>query len=79
MANRGEIKKRSVVISGHATSISIETEFWDILKDIAAHKGVSINYLLSEIDIGRTTNLSSAARVYVLKYLISKEQKFDNK
>ena len=78
MANRGEIKKRSVVISGHATSISIETEFWDILKDIAAHKGVSINYLLSEIDVGRTSNLSSAARVYVLKYIISKEQKFDN-
>ena len=78
MVKRGEIQKRSVMLSGHATSISIETEFWYILKDIAAHKGVSINYLLSEIDVGRTTNLSSAARVYVLKYLISKEQKFDN-
>jgi predicted DNA-binding ribbon-helix-helix protein len=65
------------MVSGHATSISIETEFWDILTDIAAHKGVSINYLLSEIDVGRTNNLSSAARVYVLKYVISKGQKFD--
>lgn len=78
MVKRGEIQKRSVMVSGHATSISIETEFWNILKDIAVHKGVSINYLLSEIDLGRTNNLSSAARVYVLKYVISKEQKFDN-
>jgi predicted DNA-binding ribbon-helix-helix protein len=77
MVKRGEIKKRSIIVSGHATSISIETEFWDILTDIAAHKGVSINYLLSEIDVGRTNNLSSAARVYVLKYVISKGQKFD--
>ena len=77
MVKRGEIQKRSVMVSGHATSISIETEFWDILTDIAAHKGVSINYLLSEIDVGRTNNLSSAARVYVLKYAISKGQKFE--
>tara|TARA_B100000459_G_scaffold70480_1_gene39103 strand:+ start:36 stop:272 length:237 start_codon:yes stop_codon:yes gene_type:complete len=77
MVKREEIQKRSVMVSGHATSISIETEFWDILKDIAVHKGVSINYLLSEIDVGRTTNLSSAARVYVLKYAISQGQKFD--
>ena len=77
MVKRGEIQKRSVIVSGHVTSISIETEFWDILKGIAVHKGVSINYLLSEIDVGRTTNLSSAARVYVLKYAISKGQKFD--
>ena len=77
MVKRGEIKKRSIIVSGHATSISIETEFWDILTDIAAHKGVSINYLLSEIDVGRTNNLSSAARVYVLKYVISEGRKFD--
>ena len=77
MVKRGEIQKRSVMVSGHATSISIETEFWDILTDIAAHKGVSINYLLSEIDVGRTNNLSSADRVYVLKYIISKGRKFD--
>ena len=76
MVQLGEIQKRSVIVSGHATSISIETEFWDILKDIAAHKGVSINYLLSEIDVGRANNLSSAARVYVLKYVISNGQKF---
>ena len=72
MVKREETQKRSVMVSGHATSISIETEFWDILTDIAAHKGVSINYLLSEIDVARTNNLSSAVRVFVLKYVISK-------
>ena len=78
MANRGEIKKRSVVISGHATSISIETEFWDLLKDIATRRGVSINYLLSKIDRGRTNNLSSAARIYALKHVMSVDQQFNN-
>ena len=78
MVKRGEIQKRSVIVSGHATSISIETEFWDILKDIAAHKGVSINYLLSKIDRVRTNNLSSAARIYVLKHVMSVDQKFNN-
>ena len=78
MANRGEIKKRSVVISGHATSISIETEFWGLLKDIATRRGVSINYLLSKIDRGRTNNLSSAARIYVLKHVMSVDQKLND-
>ena len=78
MANRGEIKKQSVVISGHATSISIETEFWDLRKDSATRRGVSINYLLSKIDRGRTNNLSSAARIYVLKHVMSVDQKFNN-
>ena len=78
MAKRGGIQKRSVVISGHATSISIETEFWDLLKDIATRQGVSINYLLSKIDRGRTNNLSSAARIYVLKHVMSVDQKFNN-
>ena len=78
MANRGEIKKRSVVISGHATSFSIETEFRDLLKDIATRRGVSINYLLSKIDRGRTNNLSSAARIYVLKHVMSVDQKLND-
>ena len=78
MVKRGEIQKRSVIVSGHATSISIETEFWDLLKDIATRRGVSINYLLSKIDRVRTNNLSSAARIYVLKHVMSVDQKFNN-
>jgi len=74
MTNPKDIKKRSVTISGHPTSISIETEFWDILKSIARNQEISINDLLSRIDDGRKGNLSSATRVYILKKLISENQ-----
>lgn len=60
--------KRSVLIAGHRTSISLEPEFWDALKEVAASKGRSINGLITEIDRDRTTNLSSALRVYLLKH-----------
>ena len=60
------IKKRSVVISGHRTSVSLENAFWYALKQIATGKGQTVNQLVTEIDSGRTGNLSSAIRVYVL-------------
>ena len=63
----GGAAKRSVLIAGHRTSVSLEPEFWDALKQIAASAGHSINSLITEIDGDRTTNLSSALRVYVLK------------
>jgi len=62
-----EIKKRSVVISGHRTSVSLETEFWHSLKEIAARNGQTVNQVVSEIDSERVGNLSSAIRVYVLQ------------
>jgi predicted DNA-binding ribbon-helix-helix protein len=61
--------KRSVVIAGHRTSVSLEPEFWDALKAIAARRGVSAGRLIEEIDAGRTRNLSSAIRVFVLTEL----------
>lgn len=60
------LKKRSIVIAGHATSVSLEPEFWEVLKDIAQARGVSLNQLVAEIDQGRSGNLSSAIRVFVL-------------
>lgn len=61
------IKKRSIVISGHATSVSLEEPFWDELKRIASARGLSLAALIEEIDGARPrTNLSSALRVYVL-------------
>ncbi len=60
------MKKRSVLIAGHPTSVSLEEEFWDALKAEAAARGVSVNALIEEIDAGRTGNLSSAIRVFVL-------------
>ncbi|PWC45707.1 ribbon-helix-helix domain-containing protein [Azospirillum sp. TSO22-1] len=60
------MKKRSVLIAGHPTSVSLEEEFWDALKAEAAARGVSVNALIEEIDAGRAGNLSSAVRVFIL-------------
>ena len=60
------VHKRSILIAGHATSISLEDVFWDELKRIAERQGQPVNDLITEIDEARTTNLSSAVRVFVL-------------
>ncbi len=65
----GTVKKRSVEIAGHRTSLSLEEAFWRALKRIAALDGVSINSLIERIDRERGGNLSSAVRVYVLERL----------
>lgn len=62
------IRKRSIKIAGHNTSLSLEGVFWDALKEVAAGRGLSINALIEEIDRDRGTNLSSAVRVYLLKH-----------
>ena len=63
------IRKRSVVIAGHRTSITLEGAFWDQLKAIAARNGESLNGLVTRIDAERTGNLSSELRVFVLEML----------
>ncbi len=63
----GTVKKRSVEIAGHRTSLSLEEAFWRALKRIAARDGVSINSLIERIDRERAGNLSSAVRIYVLE------------
>ena len=63
------IVKHSVMIAGHATSVSIEKPFWDAFKNIAKAQGKSINQLITEIDEARSVNLSSAIRLYVLEKL----------
>ncbi len=65
----GTVKKRSVEIAGHRTSLSLEQAFWRALKRIAAQDGVSINRLIERIDRERAGNLSSAVRIYVLERL----------
>jgi predicted DNA-binding ribbon-helix-helix protein len=68
-ADRPEtIRKRSVKIAGHSTSLSLEGVFWDALKEVAAARGLSLNALIEEIDRGRGSNLSSAVRVYLLNH-----------
>ena len=65
------MRKQSVIIANrHSTSISLEDEFFDELKELARQKDMSINQLVTEIDAVREQeNLSSAIRVYILKEL----------
>jgi len=60
------IKKRSVLIAGHPTSLSLEAEFWSALQEIARRRGQSLNRLVASVDAARNGNLSSALRVFVL-------------
>ena len=61
------MNKRSVVIAGHRTSVSLEVAFWTALQEFARADGVSLNQLVGTVDGGRAGNLSSALRVYVLE------------
>ena len=67
------MRKRSITIHGHQTSVSLEDEFWDELAALAEQRKVSLNALVTEVDKARDTrkagngNLSSALRVYVLQ------------
>ena len=64
------LKKRSVLLSGHATSIALEPEFWSVLDAMAEARGVSLAALIVSIDRGRGERpLASACRVSALKSL----------
>ena len=65
--NQNRIVKRSVLIAGHATSVSLEEPFWRELKAIAKTRKLSLNRLITEIDSDNPENLSSALRCYVLR------------
>ena len=63
------MKKHSVRIADHSTSITLEPEFWDALKVIATRRKLSINDLTTQIDESRgERNLSSATRVFILDW-----------
>ncbi len=61
--------KRSLTIAGHRTSLSLEPEFWDALQKAALRRNMTAAMLVAEIDQARgERNLSSAVRVWLLKY-----------
>ncbi|MEO0729561.1 MAG: ribbon-helix-helix domain-containing protein [Pseudomonadota bacterium] len=67
-------RKRSFRIAGHATSISLEDAFWDVLAKIAAERDCTLTALIAEIDAARDdTNLSSAVRVHVLNWALNQK------
>ena len=63
------MKKRSVRIRGHRTSLSLEAGFWEELARIAELRGTSVARLIAEIDNSRSGGLSSAIRLFVLDTL----------
>lgn len=63
------VVKRSVVVGGHKTSVSLEDAFWTSLKDIATRRGLTLSTQIDAIDRSRkTSNLSSAIRLFVLDH-----------
>ena len=63
------LKKRSVSLSGHATSVALEAEFWAVLDEIAAAAGLSHAGLMKRIDEKRgRTPLASACRLLALSW-----------
>jgi predicted DNA-binding ribbon-helix-helix protein len=66
---KSRVVKRSIIIAGHKTSISLEDQFWDALREIATARGTPVGTLVSSIDVDREhNNLSSAIRLFVLDH-----------
>jgi predicted DNA-binding ribbon-helix-helix protein len=66
---KSPVVKRSIVIAGHKTSVSLEDAFWASLKDIAGTRNMTLSELVASIDADRRQgNLSSAIRLYVLDH-----------
>jgi predicted DNA-binding ribbon-helix-helix protein len=66
---KSPVVKRSIVIAGHKTSVSLEDAFWKGLKDIAIARNINLSDLVASIDSERRQgNLSSAIRLFVLDH-----------
>lgn len=66
---KSPVIKRSIMVAGHKTSVSLEDGFWAGLKEIAASRNLSLSDLVASIDTERRhDNLSSAIRLFVLEY-----------
>jgi predicted DNA-binding ribbon-helix-helix protein len=66
---KSPVVKRSIVIAGHKTSVSLEDAFWKGLKEIASRRDATLSELVASIDADRQHgNLSSALRLFVLDF-----------
>jgi predicted DNA-binding ribbon-helix-helix protein len=66
---KSPVVKRSIVIAGHKTSVSLEDAFWKGLKEIASERDMTLSELVAAIDSERQHgNLSSAIRLFVLDF-----------
>jgi predicted DNA-binding ribbon-helix-helix protein len=67
------VKKRSLRIAGHNTSVSLEEPFWRLLTRVAQAEGLSIPAYVERIDAARArVNLSSAIRVHLMEWMMAK-------
>ena len=66
---KSTVIKRSIVVAGHKTSVSLEDAFWNGLKEIVRERHMTLSELIAEIDAQRQLgNLSSAIRLFVLDF-----------
>jgi predicted DNA-binding ribbon-helix-helix protein len=69
---KSSVVKRSIVIAGHKTSVSLEDCFWNGLRQIARHRDMSLSNLVSAVETARNNgNLSSALRVFVFQHFVA--------
>ena len=69
---KSPVVKRSIVVAGHKTSVSLEEAFWNGMKEISVLRDMTLSELVGEIDGNRQQgNLSSAIRLFVLDYFRS--------
>ncbi len=70
---KSPVVKRSIVVAGHKTSVSLEEAFWNGMKEISSQRDMTLSELVGEIDSNRQQgNLSSAIRLFVLDYFRSR-------
>jgi predicted DNA-binding ribbon-helix-helix protein len=75
--NKSPVVKRSIVVGGHKTSVSIEEAFWNGMKEISGQRSMTLSELVGEIDTHRHQgNLSSAIRLFVLDHFRNRSSGF---
>ena len=74
---KSSVVKRSIVIDGHKTSVSLEDAFWTDLKNIAHTQQTTLSELVTKIDQTREGNLSSAIRLFVLHHFRNEDKRMD--
>jgi predicted DNA-binding ribbon-helix-helix protein len=71
--NKSPVVKRSIIVGGHKTSVSLEEAFWNGMKEISGQRGMTLSEMVGEIDTNRQQgNLSSAIRLFVLDHFKSR-------
>jgi predicted DNA-binding ribbon-helix-helix protein len=76
---KSQVAKRSIVVAGHKTSVSLEDAFWRALKEIAGQREITLSDLVASIDSQRHHgNLSSAIRLFVLEFYRHQTEQLDD-